>query len=292
MEDSMKRILWGLLPLAGIVVMLGVAAQARSDSPFDRPAVQVAATEQATLTTQDALTPSTSDEETVYVSDLPDYGPAPEISNESWLNVDQPLRLAGLRGKVVLMDMWTFDCINCIHIIPSVRDWHEKYSDQGLVVIGNHFPEFSFEHDIVNIQAAIERLDVPYTVAQDNDGKTWNAYSNRYWPTVYLIDKNGHLRYRHIGEGAYDETEAAIQDLLKETYIPPAEAVALDPITSLAPTTTVNVRSGPGEDHDVIGSIQQGESFVVRGEENGWYRIQYNDGEGYVSGDFVTVTTT
>jgi hypothetical protein len=101
-------------------------------------------------------------------------------------------------------------------VIPSLREWHTKYAEQGLVVIGNHFPEFNYEHDLNNLKDAIQRLNIPYAVAQDNDGATWRAYRARYWPTMFLIDKRGHLRYTHIGEGAYGETEQAIQDLLKE----------------------------------------------------------------------------
>jgi thiol-disulfide isomerase/thioredoxin len=149
-------------------------------------------------------------------ADLPDLGAAPELNNEVWLNTDRPLRLSDLRGKVVLIDMWTFGCINCRNVIPSLRDWHTRYAEQGLVVIGNHFPEFNYEHDLNNLKDAIQRLDVPYAVAQDNDGATWQAYQTRYWPTMFLIDKRGHLRYTHIGEGAYGETEQVIQDLLKE----------------------------------------------------------------------------
>jgi hypothetical protein len=103
-------------------------------------------------------------------------------------------------------------------VIPSLREWHQAYKDQGLVVIGNHYPEFRHERDLENLKAAITRLDVPYPVAQDNDGLTWRAYKNRYWPTLYLIDKWGYIRYTHIGEGAYLETEAAIQSLLAEPY--------------------------------------------------------------------------
>ena len=102
-------------------------------------------------------------------------------------------------------------------MIPSLRGWHEKYGDQGLVIIGNHYPEFDREADIDNLKAAIEDLEVPYAVAQDNDGRTWRAYHNRYWPTLYLIDKRGHIRYKHIGEGRYKEIESAIQALLAET---------------------------------------------------------------------------
>lgn len=149
---------------------------------------------------------------------LPDLGVAPELANQVWLNTDRPLRLADLRGKVVLLDMWTFGCINCRNVIPSLRDWYTRYRDQGLVVIGNHFPEFDFERDLGNLKDAIQRLNVPYPVAQDNDGITWNAYRARYWPSLFLIDKRGHLRYTYIGEGSYTETEQVIQDLLQEPY--------------------------------------------------------------------------
>ncbi|MBC7877424.1 MAG: redoxin domain-containing protein [Anaerolineales bacterium] len=147
---------------------------------------------------------------------LPDLGPAPELTNETWLNVDAPLRLADLRGKVVALEMWTFGCYNCQNVMPSLKSWHEQYADQGLIIIGNHYPEFSFEKDITNLQVAITENGIKYAVAQDNDGVTWKAYKNRYWPALYLIDKNGHIRYVHIGEGRYKETEAVIQTLLAE----------------------------------------------------------------------------
>lgn len=103
-------------------------------------------------------------------------------------------------------------------MIPSLKEWDQKYRDQGLVIIGNHYPEFSYEEDLANLQAAVAEHGIEYAVAQDNDGATWKAYKNRYWPTLYLIDKNGHLRYVHIGEGRYAETEAAIKSLLAEPY--------------------------------------------------------------------------
>jgi hypothetical protein len=99
-----------------------------------------------------------------------------------------------------------------------LRSWHEQYADAGLVIIGNHYPEFSHEEDLNNLMDALKRLEIQYPIAQDNDGTTWRAYNNRYWPTIYLVDKQGHIRYIHIGEGAYAETEKAIQDLLAETY--------------------------------------------------------------------------
>lgn len=103
-------------------------------------------------------------------------------------------------------------------MIPSLREWHHQYADQGLIIIGNHYPEFGYEEDLNNLKTAIDRFDIQYPVAQDNQGKTWRAYNNRYWPTLYLIDKAGTIRYKHIGEGAYKETESAILALLEETY--------------------------------------------------------------------------
>jgi thiol-disulfide isomerase/thioredoxin len=149
---------------------------------------------------------------------LKDLGPAPELNNKIWLNVAQPLHLADLRGKVVLLEMWTFDCINCQHVMPSLKGWYEKYVGQGLVMIGNHYPEFAYEADLNNLKQAISRFAIPYAVAQDNDGTTWSAYHNNYWPALYLIDKNGKIRYLHVGEGAYEETEKAITSLLAEVY--------------------------------------------------------------------------
>ena len=99
-----------------------------------------------------------------------------------------------------------------------MREWHNKYADDGLVIIGNHYPEFSYERELDNLKEAILRLDIPYAVVQDNDGATWRAYKNRYWPALFLIDKRGHIRYTHIGEGRYEETESAIQSLLAENY--------------------------------------------------------------------------
>ncbi|MBI3738542.1 MAG: redoxin domain-containing protein [Chloroflexi bacterium] len=149
---------------------------------------------------------------------LPDLGPAPELTNSVWLNTDKPLRLADLRGKVVGLEMWTFACINCQHVIPSLRRWYATYKDQGFIIIGNHYPEFSYEADLKNLKDAITEQAIKYPVAQDNDGETWNAYHNIYWPSLYLIDKRGHIRYVHFGEGAYDEIEANIKTLLAESY--------------------------------------------------------------------------
>jgi thiol-disulfide isomerase/thioredoxin len=144
--------------------------------------------------------------------------PAPEfVGIDKWLN-SEPLSLGRLRGKVVLVDFWTYTCINCINTIPYVKTWNQKYKDQGLVVIGVHTPEYPFERDTDNVKTALKRFNITYPVAQDNRYSTWTAYNNKYWPAFYLIDKKGQIVYSHFGEGKYDETEAAIKALLAQKY--------------------------------------------------------------------------
>lgn len=148
---------------------------------------------------------------------LRDEGKAPDfIGISNWLN-SAPLALSSLKGKVVLVDFWTYSCINCIRTLPFVTGWYEKYKDQGFVVVGVHTPEFEFEKKTENVGKALKMFQINYPVAQDNSYSTWNNFNNRYWPAKYLIDKNGHLRYSHNGEGQYEETEKAIQSLLTET---------------------------------------------------------------------------
>ncbi|MEK9151560.1 MAG: cytochrome c biogenesis protein DipZ [Patescibacteria group bacterium] len=150
-------------------------------------------------------------------SGLANYGPAPEFTGiVNWLNTDTPLTLESLRGKVVLVDFWTYSCINCIRTLPYLTSWYEKYKDQGFVIVGVHTPEFEFEKKTSNVVEAMKRYKINYPVAQDNDYATWQAYSNRYWPAHYLIDAEGNVRQYHFGEGKYEETEKAIQELLKE----------------------------------------------------------------------------
>jgi len=141
---------------------------------------------------------------------------APDIiPGGNWLNSD-PLTMTQLKGKVVLIDFWTYSCINCQRTFPYLREWNEKYKDKGLVIIGVHAPEFEFEKDEKNVAQAIKDFKLTYPVVQDNDFATWRAYNNRYWPAKYFIDKEGYIRYHHFGEGDYDESEKVIQELLKE----------------------------------------------------------------------------
>jgi cytochrome c biogenesis protein CcdA/thiol-disulfide isomerase/thioredoxin len=152
-------------------------------------------------------------------SDLDDYGPAPDFHGIAhWLNTpgERALSLAKLRGKVVLVDFWTYSCINCIRTLPHVEAWHERYAGSGLVIVGVHSPEFAFEHELGNVRTQARKLGVTYPIALDNAFATWRAYGNRYWPAKYLIDSRGHVRYAHFGEGSYEETERAVRSLLTE----------------------------------------------------------------------------
>lgn len=142
---------------------------------------------------------------------------APEIiPGGVWFN-SPPLTLAQLRGKVVIIDFWTYSCINCQRTLPYLRRWYATYKDKGLVIIGVHAPEFEFEKSAKNVAKAIADFGLTYPIVQDNDFATWRAYENRYWPAKYFIDKDGAIRYRHFGEGAYDESERMIQEFLQET---------------------------------------------------------------------------
>src|SRR5262245_7250961 len=167
---------------------------------------------------------------------LPEYGQAPDFAGiDRWLN-SRPLTMASLRGKVVLIDFWTYSCINCLRTLPHVEAWDRLYRKAGLVIVGVHTPEFAFEHVPSNVEAAVKRLGVRYPVALDNDYGTWNAYGNQYWPAKYLIDRSGHLRYAHFGEGNYDITEENIRTLLGEK---PAAPVSnrLHDLTPTGPIT-------------------------------------------------------
>lgn len=145
---------------------------------------------------------------------------APEIDGGiAWIN-SEPLSLEQLRGKVVLVDFWTYSCINCIRTLPYLRDWWDKYRDSDFVIIGVHSPEFAFERELANVQQAVRDFEITYPVVLDNDFTIWNAYDNRFWPAKYLVDKEGNIRYMHFGEGKYQETEQMIASLLDEEALP------------------------------------------------------------------------
>ena len=145
---------------------------------------------------------------------LGDYGQAPDFKKgDTWLN-SQPLTLADLKGKVVLVDFWTYSCINCIRTLPYVTKWYDTYKNDGFVIVGVHTPEFTFEHDTNNVKNAISQFGIYYPVVQDNDYGIWTSYNNEYWPADYLINQKGEIVEEHFGEGNYDKTENDIRYLL------------------------------------------------------------------------------
>lgn len=203
-EEWLRRGL-GVLVVAGIVVIaLGWDTRFLSQFTF----LNTAASEQRLI---EQLHRSATTE-------VAEARKAPSMSGATqWLN-SPPLNDEMLRGKVVLVDFWTYSCINCLRTLPYLKAWDEKYRAQGLLIIGVHAPEFAFEKDIGNVEKAVQELGIKYPVAIDNQYAIWNAYQNQYWPAHYLIDAKGNIRHEHFGEGAYQETEQMIQSLLKEAH--------------------------------------------------------------------------
>jgi cytochrome c biogenesis protein CcdA/thiol-disulfide isomerase/thioredoxin len=160
---------------------------------------------------------------------LSDIGTAPEFTDtEDWFNTpgDKPLTMKGLRGKVVLIDFWTYSCINCIRTLPYLNAWNKRYAKDGLVIVGVHTPEFPFEREASNVEEAIKTEGIEYPVVQDNEMGTWDAYENLYWPAEYFVDAKGQVRYAHFGEGEYEEKEQVIRELLEEAGHAPGKGLA------------------------------------------------------------------
>jgi cytochrome c biogenesis protein CcdA/thiol-disulfide isomerase/thioredoxin len=176
---------------------------------------------------------------------MQDLGPAPEFTGiTNWFNTPAPLTMAGLRGKVVLVDFWTYSCINCLRTLPHLKDWYARYKSDGLEIVGVHSPEFAFEGVPANLAAAIRQWSIPYPVALDPAYATWNAYRNEYWPAEYLIDAQGHIRYTSFGEGDYSKTESAIRQLLADANHPVKMAAGkvadTTPTYQMTPETYIN----------------------------------------------------
>ncbi len=201
----------------GVAVLLGVVAIALGLDTGILAQLSLARTaglEQALV--DKALPTRTVQTQAVAGSNLPVEGTFPSLAGATtWIN-SPPLTPAQLRGKVVVIDFWTYSCINCLRSLPYIRAWAAKYKDHGLVVIGVHAPEFAFEKDLDNVRRAVRDLGITYPVAVDNDLKIWQAFNNEYWPAHYFIDAQGRIRYHHFGEGEYDASERVIQELLKE----------------------------------------------------------------------------
>ena len=168
---------------------------------------------------------------------LPDYGAAPALHPDgAWIN-SKPLTIAQLRGKVVLIDFWTYSCINCLRTLPHLKAWDATYRKRGLVILGVHTPEFAFEHVTSNVRAAVRRLGIRYPVVQDNRFKTWDNYANQYWPAEYLIDRSGRIRHTHFGEGEYPQTESLIRRLLSVRGKRAQQFPDMTPTEALTPET-------------------------------------------------------
>ena len=175
------------------------------------------------------------------------------------LNIDNsqlPITTDSLKGKVVLVNFWTYSCINVLRTLPYLIDWNTKYSDKGLVIVGVHTPEFEFEKNIDNLKKAVERYGIEYPVIQDNEYKTWNAYGNNYWPRMYLVDDQGHIRYDRIGEGNYDQTEKMVQSLLSERN----SKIGMEILESNSKPSDVN--KTPSNQNKISGFLKQPVDFT------------------------------
>jgi cytochrome c biogenesis protein CcdA/thiol-disulfide isomerase/thioredoxin len=226
---AVRRALGALVVAVAILMALGVDTRLQAKVPGYTRALQGLEESAAAASRIDALAGRDAGLVEAESSGLRDYGVAPEFAGiETWLN-SEPLTLAGLRGKVVLVDFWTYSCVNCLRTLPFLERWHRTYAREGLVIVGVHTPEFAFEREVANVRRAAAELGVRYPVALDPDYATWNAWGNQYWPAKYLVDRRGHVRYAHFGEGRYEETERAIRTLLAEPDLPaPVSGTVVD----------------------------------------------------------------
>jgi cytochrome c biogenesis protein CcdA/thiol-disulfide isomerase/thioredoxin len=231
-----RRALGGLIVAVGIVMALGFDLDLQTKVPSYTRALQGLEESAAAATRIEGLVegnePAAEETET-----LQDFGAAPEFQEiEVWLN-SEPLTLEQLRGKVVVIDFWTYSCVNCLRTLPFLDRWYETYRDEGLVIVGVHAPEFAFERVQDNVRDAIADLGVDWPVALDNEFGTWNAWGNRYWPAKYFVDRQGHVRFAHFGEGAYEESEHVIRQLLAEPGLPPPVSGGIEEQTPGGPQT-------------------------------------------------------
>jgi cytochrome c biogenesis protein CcdA/thiol-disulfide isomerase/thioredoxin len=215
---AVRRAAGVLVGVAALAIALGVDRELQTQIPGYTESLQERFERSAPARRELRELTGARDPEATVASDGPlaDYGPAPELRGlHGWLN-SPPLTFAGLRGRVVLLDFWTYSCVNCLRTLPYLREWDDRYRAAGLTIVGVHSPEFAFERVESNVRENVRRLGVRYPVALDNDFATWEAWHNQYWPAKYLVDRDGRVRYYHFGEGDYAETEEAIRTLLGE----------------------------------------------------------------------------
>jgi cytochrome c biogenesis protein CcdA/thiol-disulfide isomerase/thioredoxin len=220
---------------------------------------------------------------------LPIMSKAPDfVGITHWLNTTKPLHISDLKGKVVLVDFWTYTCINCIRTLPHVTAWYNTYKKDGFVVIGVHTPEFQFEHDTSNVEQAMQQYGINYPVAQDNNYATWNNYNNEYWPAEYLIDQNGYIRKTDFGEGGYSDMEQAIRELLQSNGVKMVQKQTnvsdQTPTQSITPETYLGFNRGADivQDETIAPGLQSFTSTTTPGINE----FRYN-GEIDVEGDYI-----
>ena len=201
-------------------------------------------------------------------ADTTAYESAPELlQTGGWIN-SEPFTLSGMQedNKVVLIDFWTYTCINCIRTLPYLRVWHEKYADHGLVILGVHTPEFKFEEEYDNVVEAVGKFALEYPIVQDNDFGTWRAFNNRYWPAKYLIDHNGNIRYSHFGEGKYDETEMQIREILTEAGYDVSEITSdTDPGPPVAKAAKEAASASDGQTRELYAGYERNYGTLTSG---------------------------
>lgn len=271
-----KRAVGALVLAVGVIIVSGYSTEIESSILSHAGIFDVTQIEQALLSPRNSQSAATSTPMMGFLTPeekASQYPKAPELAGiDGYINTTsgpdgkaQPITLAGLRGKVVLVDFWTYSCINCLRTLPYLEAWYDKYKDQGLVIIGVHTPEFAFEHVMQNVQDAVVRLGIKYPVVQDNEYATWNAFGNQYWPREYLIDIDGYIVHDHAGEGEYDVTERAIQQALAEraaragASMPPATTTVTVPQDDLSAIQSPETYFGSNR-NEYLGSGQRGVS--------------------------------
>jgi cytochrome c biogenesis protein CcdA/thiol-disulfide isomerase/thioredoxin len=222
--------LGGVVAVTALAIALGADRRFQTAVPGYTKAVQerversAAAERELARLTGSPRTPRRAETE------LADYGAAPDLREiAAWINTPggRPVSLRTLRGKVVLIDFWTYSCVNCLRTLPYLKAWDTAYRGDGLAIVGVHTPEFAFEHELGNVRRAVRELGIRYAVAVDNDYGTWNAWGNRYWPAKYFVDRRGHVRFAHFGEGEYERSEQVIRRLLAEGGAAPDQTAAV-----------------------------------------------------------------
>jgi cytochrome c biogenesis protein CcdA/thiol-disulfide isomerase/thioredoxin len=266
---TIRRVLGGAVLAVAVLMALGVDTELRTRVPEYTQALQTLETSDSTADRIDGLLGPRSGVAVAATEggdELQDFGPAPEFTGiEGWLN-SGPLSMEKLRGKVVVLDFWTYSCINCLRTLPYLKRWDEAYRDKGLVLVGVHSPEFAFERERSNVEDAVDRLGLEYPIALDTDFGTWEAWGNRYWPAKYFVDREGHVRYAHFGEGDYEKSERVIRELLDEPDL-------TGPVSGDVTAPTAGMDLGTPETYLGYGRLERFSGSPVKPDEEAEYEF-------------------